>query len=224
MFLEDYLNQTGKFLKYNDDYLMRQWVEKTPHVTSRVQNGQIVYLSNAPSHRHLASLIRKQKGNSKLRHDCMTNGTFFNNSSNFHQKTPSKTWANSLIFRRKFVNKTYQTNQPFLDKNMKFHHAPQINQYFPTYTNPRKRQLSFSSTTHDTKNNKQFKSHLNVHENELEPECDQNNNINSYNNNNADSCTIINKPSLTDRFSDLEHKVSTFIIIHLILILLGFIF
>lgn len=91
----DYRNEVGRDLKHGDDESLRLWLRKVENIRSEVRDGQVVYFSESPCHQHLASLIRKQKPDSR-------NSQSRTNTSSYNESTPStpKSWTRSLILRR----------------------------------------------------------------------------------------------------------------------------
>lgn len=124
--LGDFESQVGKKLQHGvDDYALRNWMESIDHVKTKYADGHIVYLSEAPQHSHMTSMIRRQK-----RPRTFTNSRRNLNMSMVSQGqdaslTTPKAWANNLVHRRKQQSKQkVRPNQSSMDDLFKVPQTP----------------------------------------------------------------------------------------------------
>lgn len=123
-----------------DDYSLRKWMENIAHVKTKFVKDQIVYFSEAPQHRHMTSLVRRQRKSrvckSSRRHLNMSMASHSNNTT----LTSPKTWASGLIFRRRRQQRNQQTTS--MDDTFK---VPQTPQRFRRIAKPT-RPMPFTAT------------------------------------------------------------------------------
>lgn len=148
--LVDYEDQVGRRIEnHNNDQLLRKRLETIEFIRSKTRCGLTYFFSEAPTQKHLAALIRKQK---RSQSKTFRNSSLTLNASMSHQEltgTP-KTWANSLIFRRSQLIDKSTMNTSMME-------TPNISERHLATTNAPKRKPSpHAAQTDLNESNKRF--------------------------------------------------------------------
>lgn len=124
--LGDFELQVGKQLAHgDDDYALRNWMESIDFVKTKFVDGRVVYLSEAPQHHHMTSMIRRQKRPRTFTNSRRNLNMSMTSQGHNASLTTPKAWANTLVFRRKQQSKQQiKPNLSSMDDTFKVPQTP----------------------------------------------------------------------------------------------------